>query len=167
MVEPVTMGSVGAFGLVLKGLQAIKDVAVSVEVKGKVSDLYGVILAGQQSAMEENIKQHALVEEIRELKEQITRMEAWDAEKQRYVLAQPWSGTIVYALKEFDAAGEPAHYICANCYIDGRKSMLNAFQDATRNGFTSLRCRCNAQVPTPYRGPVGYRYAEQIFAAPE
>lgn len=155
----------------ITGLKTAADLAIAfnkvktlAEVQGKAIELQQIILSVQSSALAAQSEQFTLLQKIRDLEEEVAAAKAWDTQKQRYTLARPWHGTIVYALKESEAAGEPAHYICTNCYNDGRKSMLNAFQDATRNGFTSLRCRCNAQVPTPFRGPVGYKFAEQLTA---
>ena len=53
------------------------------DVQGKVIELQSVILAAQSSAFAANAHQTAMVEEIRNLKEEITRVKAWEEEKQR------------------------------------------------------------------------------------
>jgi hypothetical protein len=169
MVEPVTTGSIGAFGLILKGLKTIKDAAVSVEVKSQVTELYDVILAGQQSALEENIKQRALLEEIRDLKEQIANLEAWDAEKQRYKLAEPWAGAVVFALKKSSANGEPPHYLCTHCYQDRRASILSDMtkyptKGAQGHSVLLLKCdRCESELHSGWHGGrIERKYAEDL-----
>ena len=124
MPDPASMGVVSAFGAILKGAQALKDLAVSVEVKSKVTELYDLILAGQQSALENNLKQQAMLETITQLKEELAQCKTWQAEKQRYQLHEPWQGAFVYALKESSSAGEPAHWICTKCHGDGKKYIL-------------------------------------------
>ena len=161
MGDPVTVGTVSAFGAILKGLQSIKDLAVSVEVKAKVTELYDVILAGQQSALEENIRQRSLLDTIRELEEKITSFEAWDSEKQRYALKSPWAGAAVFALKESSCNSEPPHWICTSCYQDGKKGFLNDFL-AVNN--LDLQCaKCKARIPTPWSGGSAERkFAEEM-----
>ncbi len=124
MVDPVGTGVVSAFGTLLKGLQTIKDLAVSVEIKAKVTELYDVILSGQQSALESNIKQQALLDTIGQLKEEIARVKAWEETKKRYSLYEPTAGTFVYVIKEESKGEEPSHWICANCYNEGKRSIL-------------------------------------------
>lgn len=171
MGDPVSVGSIGAFGALLKTLQSIKDLAVGVEVKAKVTDLYDIILSGQAAAFEENLKQRTLLEEVRELKEQIASLEAWNAEKQRYALAEPWSGAVVYALKESAASGEPPHYICTHCYEDRRKSILGDLTQFPAKGAQGhavllLNCsKCKAQLQSEWHGgSVERKYAEHLKA---
>ena len=155
MADPVGVSSISTFGLIVKGLQSIKDLAVGVEVKSKVTELYDVILAGQQAALEENIKQRALLDTVRELEEKIASMEAWDTEKQRYQLAPPWTGAVIYALKKSAGDTEPAHWICTTCYQQGKKSILNDVHKTPPKGphELGLGCPvCNTYIPSQYSG---------------
>jgi hypothetical protein len=69
-----------------------------------------------------------MVEEIRNLKEEITHIKAWEREKERYALTAPWDGTVTYSLKKSMSNAEPPHWICTNCYEKGRKSILTQQQ---------------------------------------
>jgi hypothetical protein len=76
-------------------------------------------------------KQLALAQEYqaeldanKKLKQQLAAYERWEQESQRYQLHQPSIGVFVYALKQEHAAGQPLHWICAACYDDGKKSLL-------------------------------------------
>jgi hypothetical protein len=102
------------------------------EVQGKVIELQSAILAAQSSALEANAHQTAMVEEIRNLKEEIASIKAWEKEKQRYKLESPWQGIVLYTLKEKCSASEPSHWICTKCYEDGRKSILYPNEIANR-----------------------------------
>ena len=44
--------------------------------------------------------------------------------RQRYQLQRFYPGSFAYALKPEMAAGEPPHYLCANCYQQTKKSLL-------------------------------------------
>lgn len=148
----------------ITGLKAAGDIAKSFlelksisEVQGKVIELQSAILAAQSSALSANAAQSAMVDEIRQLKEEIARMKAWDTQKQRYKLASPWDGSVVYGLKESMSEGEPAHWICTKCYEDGRKSILNPIR--RDDGRYVLACPvCDAQVQTPWRNAAKVEY---------
>lgn len=152
-----TIASLKFAGDVAKSLLELKTLG---DVQGKVIELQSAILSAQSSALSANAEQSAMVEEIRKLKEEIAKVKAWEAEKQRYKLTNPWSGGVAYALKESMANGEPPHVICTKCYEDGRKSILNPIPDA--RGFVSFGCPiCKAQIPTGYRGGVKPEYAQE------
>ena len=49
----------------------------------------------------------------------------WDSEKQRYELTDVGDGNFAYVLKAAMRGSEPPHYVCANCYRQGKASILN------------------------------------------
>jgi hypothetical protein len=138
----------------ISGLKAASDIAKSLldikkasDISGKVAELQSVILSAQSSAIEANSAQFAMIEEIRNLKEEMTRIKAWDTEKQRYHLTSPWPGTVVYSLKESMSNGEPPHWICTNCYNSGTKSILTQQQDGnSRVSFLCPKCKVSFQA---------------------
>jgi hypothetical protein len=108
-------------GQIAKGLIDLKTIT---EVQAKAIELNGLILGAQSDLFAANAVQTSLVEEVRELKERITRMENWEAQKQRYKLAAPFPGCMVYALQKSMSGGETPHYLCASCYQRGQPSIL-------------------------------------------
>lgn len=143
---------------IAKGISELKTMT---EVQGKVIELQQAILAAQASAMTANAEQYAAAEELRKLHEELDRAKGWQLEKQRYRLYQGdgLGGSVVYALRENKKLeGEPPHYLCANCYEQGRKSILN--NSAVPTGFTHWLCpACKAQFPSGYRGSVSANFA--------
>src|SRR4051812_38889240 len=112
-----------------KGLIDVRDATV---LQGKVFELQRQILSAQESALAANNAQATLLEEISQLKAAIAGFEAWDTEKKRYQLTDFGGGTFAYVLKPEAAAGEPAHRLCARCYGEGHKSILQfKFQTMT------------------------------------
>jgi hypothetical protein len=103
-----------------------------------------------------------MVEEIRTLKEELTRVKAWETQKKRYKLVTPWKpGSVAYALKESMKESEPPHLICTKCYEDGRKSILNPI---TINTYVWYACPvCKSQIPTGWRGNPCPEYAPGRF----
>jgi len=79
------------------------------------------------------------LERIRKLEEEMTRLKAWDAEKQRYQLTEIGPGVVAFVLKEGMSQGEPPHQICANCCANGKKSYLQRHL----SGPSLERLKCN------------------------
>jgi hypothetical protein len=52
------------------------------------------------------------------------QLKDWEAEKQRYELHEVGDGAFVYSLKESVKGSQPDPWLCANCYHQGRKSIL-------------------------------------------
>jgi hypothetical protein len=78
----------------------------------------------QQSVFALQSERMTLIEEIREAKAQIARLEAWETEKQRYELHDVGEGSLAYVIKESVRGGELTHKICARSYQHGQKSIL-------------------------------------------
>ena len=115
-----------------KGLKDIHDVAAHDRA---VIELQKEILAAQAA-------QFALVDRVRDLEEKVARFEAWEAEKQRYKLTDFGAGTFAYLLKPEAANGEPSHRLCAHCYNDGHKSVLQfSARSQGQDYFDCLRCK--------------------------
>lgn len=140
---------------IAKGLMELKSMS---DVQAKVIELQSAILAAQSSALAANADQAAMVDEIRTLKEEITRVKAWEAQKQRYQLTQFGEGAaVVYALKESMSASEPPHLICTKCYEEGKRMIL---QPTRVNGFAHLTCpSCNLDIPANQRSLGPHEYA--------
>ena len=81
--------------------------------------------------------QTALVDRVRELNDKLLKHETWEAEKKRYGLKELPHGGFAYSLNDAEQTGEPAHYICANCFEDRVKSILQP----KLKGFVCPRCK--------------------------
>jgi len=135
-------------GDIAKGILEMKTLA---QVQGKVIELQSAILSAQGSALAANADQAAMVNEIRALKEEVARVKAWEAQKQRYQLTPFGSGAaVVYALKKSMCQTEPPHWICTKCYEEGKRMIL---QPTNPGGFVHLVCpSCGLDIPTGQRG---------------
>lgn len=135
------------------------------ERNAKVIELQSVILSAQSNAIAAQSDQFAMLEEVRALKEEIANVKAWETEKQRYQLVNPYFGSTVYALKKSMSNGEPPHYICASCYQSGKKSILQCRRPTYKNGdgTAALRCpACNSEATTAYTNCESANYAEEV-----
>jgi hypothetical protein len=153
-----TISGLKLAGDIAKGFLELKSLS---DVQSKVIELQSVILSAQSSALEAQSHQSAMVEKIRSLKEEIARVKAWEKEKQRYKLTNPYPGTMLYALKESCSASEPPHWICTKCYEDGRKSILYPIE---KGGFAfDLVCpACKSEYRTSvFRKPPVAEYVPE------
>ena len=90
------MGSIAAAASSLKvagdiaaGLISLKTM---IEVQGKAIELNQKIIAAQHEIFAANAAQTVLVQRVDELERQIAQMKAWDEQKKRYKLTNPWAG---------------------------------------------------------------------------
>ncbi len=140
---------------IAKGFLQLQSMA---EVQGKVIDLQSAILAAQSSALAAQSEQSSMIQQVRELEEEITRVKAWEREKQRYKLVAILRGATAYALKESCKGTEPPHWICTKCYDDGRRTILQPQYDKT--GLGLLVCpTCKSALHSQYRSTGTPEYA--------
>ena len=103
----------------------------------------------------------ALLSEKSELEAELLKIKDWAHEKQRYQLHKTESGGLLYRIKPEMQGAEPAHDICANCYENGIKSLLQAAPHVS--GHKMLSChRCNSLVrlePRRISGDLAYTVA--------
>jgi len=138
------------------GLKTAADIAkgflnlhTMAEVQGKVIDLQSAILTAQSSALAAQSDQFSMIQEIRDLKEEIARIKAWEETKQRYALHQVRPGIFVYALKDFSKGTEPPHWICTKCYEDKRKAVLQKGGEIMIRTHKLVCLACMSEIPMP------------------
>ena len=151
----------------ISGLQSATDITkalyqlkTSADVQAKVVELQTAILSAQQSALSANAEQFAMIQRVRELEEELARLNAWEEEKKRYRLVYPIedSGLAVYAIKESCKGTEQPHWICTKCYGDGRCTILQ--QSKAKGGNVSVVCpTCKSELDTGYIGIGQPQYA--------
>ena len=127
---------------IAKGFMSLKTEA---EIQGKIIELQSVILGAQSSALAANADQSAMADEIRALKEKLAAAEAWKTERSRYALVAVDKGVFVYALRKEEAQSDPPHWLCARCFNDGRKTLL---QSKGEDQFFGTDYECHSCVTT-------------------
>ena len=100
-------------GETAKGLVEIRD---TVKFGNAIIELQAQIMAAQQGASAAQARETAMAEEIRDLKERMAELEAWETENQRYELTDFGGDTFAYALKPGVEPGEPLHRLYAACF---------------------------------------------------
>jgi hypothetical protein len=117
MVVAETIAGLGAVKTAFDMAKALQGIHDTVARDRAVIELQKEILAAQAA-------QFALLERASDLEKQVTKLEAWDADKQRYKLTELKPGVLAYSPKEGMENGEPPHNLCTSCYQSGFKSML-------------------------------------------
>lgn len=134
-------------GDIYAGLSSFKimlDIAKGIKDMSDASARYAAVIELQEKILSAQEAQSALVQRVRDLETEMTQMEKWDTEKQRYQLKSLPPGVFVYALKPEETGGEPPHYICQNCHENGKKSHLHGSGD--HYGTATFECkRCGSK----------------------
>ena len=132
--------------------QALVALKTDAAVSAKAVELNGVIFSVQQQLFAAQNEHAALVNQIRDLESQIANLKNWAQEKERYQLQEVTRGTFVYRIKPEMKGEEPSHDLCANCYAQGVKSIV---QYAGSKGWVrNYSCpRCKAHFMGEFIGP--------------
>jgi len=140
------MVDISAFASALTSFKTAKDIAESMiglrdaqAFQAKLLEFQSKLIDANNAVFAAHDERAALLERIRKLEEEMTRLKAWDAEKQRYQLTEIGPGVVAFVLKEGISQGEPPHQICANCCANGKKSYLQRHL----SGPSLDRLKCN------------------------
>ncbi len=133
--------------------KALTNLSISAEIKSRIIEMNGKILAAQESAIASRDYQSALLKQIGDLEKHIAELEAWDAEKQKYELinirdektTKNFGPAFARALKADAGTSEPSHLVCPDCYEKREKTIL---QEESRAGnIRVLFCqRCQFEI---------------------
>jgi Zn finger protein HypA/HybF involved in hydrogenase expression len=135
------LAGLGVFKSLYDSAKALKDINDATIRNGAIIELQEKILAAREA-------QAALLERVGELEKEMANFKTWEAEKQKYEMKVLSPGAIVYAFKAQIQGAEPSHYICAHCYEDGKKSLLQikraeklaAMHFGTKDRYVCPRC---------------------------
>jgi hypothetical protein len=116
MAAEVLMG-IGALKSAFDLTKGLKDIDDRVRLNDARMELQEKILEAQQA-------QASLLERIGALEKELASFEKWDAEKENYQLTTIAADTFAYARKPAADSSVPLHFICANCYEDRKKRIL-------------------------------------------
>lgn len=144
MVGELVAG-LGAFAQMISIAKSIKDMSDATIRNAAVADLWEQILSAQARYAES-------VERISQLEKELSRFETWDAEKEKYELKVINHQSFAYAIKESARGFQPPHFICASCYEDRKKMILQRTDYAhlfCPNCKTLVECDSQDEDPTP------------------
>jgi len=145
----------GAFKSATDLIKAITDARDDSTIKAKANELQAQIFSAQQSALTAQTAQFTLLDRVGELEKTIANFEAWETEKQRYQLHNIDRGVFAYVLKKDMSNGEPPHWLCARCYTEGKKSLL---QISTQPRMPGLSIDATKWICSTCTAAVGINY---------
>lgn len=146
------MPDLSAIGVIASSLNTATNIAQAMVglreasvIQSKVIELQGVILAAQSGALTAQSDQFSLIEKVRQLEQEVASLKGWDAQKEKYELSEISPATFAYALKADSGSPEPSHWLCAACFSDGKKSIIQQ-GEAIFAGVMWGCPKCRAQV---------------------
>lgn len=105
----------------------------ALKMKELVLDIYDGLINAKRDQMQ---VEHLLAD----LQQELQKQDRFTTQAARYELTQTDMGARVYALKKDDPSGDPPHEICATCFEDAIKSILQPVE------FNTLGCsRCGGK----------------------
>lgn len=127
---------------IAKGLNAANT---QVQINEAKIALQQLILDAQQSLSLANESQAVSAKRISELEKEIADLKAWDAEAEKYELKEVSFGAMAYVPKPDTDAAKTAHWLCANCFEQKKKSYLQISAQLGSNRV--YKCRgCDGHV---------------------
>ena len=94
--------------------------------RAKSIELQSVVLEALDKAIEARESYAAQADRIRALEAEVAQLKAWDAEKQHYELKSLGTGAMAYVLKPEARGTETPHWLCPNCFQQGKKSFFQS-----------------------------------------
>ena len=135
--------SVQALGTLLKAASGLANYN---EIVSKVSEVNSKLMAANSVALAAQEKQSKLASQVEELEREISRLKDWKAEAQTYELREVAKGIFAYLKNDASDPLSSNQKLCANCFDQGNKSLLQQ-QDVPVGRLLSLVChRCKANV---------------------
>lgn len=131
-----------------EGAKAAFDIAKGVGALKTEAAVNGAIIEIQRHVVEAQQGLSASLRTIEDLEKEILRLKDWSAEKQSYELADTGQGSLAYKLKEGLELPQPSHWICPQCYEDGKKSILKHETLPVGRTQTLVCHRCGFDVVT-------------------
>jgi hypothetical protein len=94
--------------------------------RAKSLEMQEGIMRALESAIDAREAYADQLKAIRTLEAEVTRLKAWDAEKEKYELKSVGQGCMAFMLKPDARGSHPPHWLCPNCYARGKKSFFQS-----------------------------------------
>ncbi len=118
----------------------LADTREEVKVNDVAIQLQGVVLDLQSEMMIIQSDYQSVLRAKEDLEKKLIEQEGWNKERARYHL-EAVAGDFVYALNVVKPSVESAHWLCAHCYEEKKKSILQ------RSPFPAWLCpRCKTKI---------------------
>ena len=124
MAIPAIAELLPALNEAVKTATGIAKLVKDADTKQKVIELQTAIFDLHDRVRQAQTEQDELAKAKDELQRKLMEYDRWDAEAARYKLLELAEGIFVYALKDEHKGNEPAHYLCAHCFGERKRSIL-------------------------------------------
>lgn len=139
---------------ITRGLLELKSVS---EVQGKVIELQSVIMSAQNAAMTAQTDLAAALQRIEALEKELGSVQGWEREKRRYDLQPIYKDRFAYVLRPEAQGQEPPHWLCASCFNQDKKSILQLVTESSgQRTYECPRCKARLQVGEWNPPPIEY-----------
>jgi hypothetical protein len=130
----------------ISGFKAMLDIAKSLKDMNDAAARKGVVIELQEQILAAQETQATLTEQVGTLKAHIAKFETWDAEKKKYELKDLGWGAFAFMLRPEARNGEPPHWVCTNCYGNGRISIIQNTQRKRKEMRGYFCPACQAEI---------------------
>jgi hypothetical protein len=129
---------------IVQGILSLKSETAKnqaiIDIQRHVAETQRALIAAEQDNL-------ARLKEVDALETKIGEMENWTAQKQNYELDDTGTGGLAYRLKDGVQPPEKSHWICPQCYEDGKRSIMHP--EALPGRCDTLNCnRCGLAIVT-------------------
>jgi len=133
MVVAETLTGLSAFKSMFDIAKSIKNMDDAIKRNEAVADLWEQIFSAQT-------RYATAVDQVKELEGKLASYENWEVEKARYELRDYGGGTFAFEFKPSPTGREPPHRICAACYEQRKKGLL---QSRGKDAFHREMVKCS------------------------
>ena len=113
----------------------------SIELQSALLDTLGKSIAARE-------EQSLQLDKIRALETEMADLKAWGAEKKDYELTAVGRGAMAYMLKPEARGANPPHWLCPNCFSNGKKAFFQPAMTTGAMGGKYLCPSCNSAILT-------------------
>lgn len=111
-------------------------------IKEKSTELLNIIVTLQEYVLSLQTKHSELLQSKNDLEKKLIDIESWEKEKAKYELAEISPHVFVFSTKKNDDSSQKPHWLCANCYNDNKKSILQFTRsDGSGSHYTCHKCK--------------------------
>lgn len=104
--------------------KAMVDLRDAETFRSRAIELQGVIAEALGQVIEAREAHSAQIDRIRALETEVADLKGWGAEKESYELKTIGRGSVAYMLKPEARGASPPHWLCPNCYAQGKKAFF-------------------------------------------
>ena len=123
-----------------------------IALKSKTSELLSIIVDLHDRISSIQSQYDELLNTKNDLEKKLMEIEKWVEEKAKYKLTEISPGVFVFLSKEVDRSITPSHWLCAHCYENRQKSILQLHNhSAAGKTFKCPSCKNVIHIPAPNR----------------